>query len=143
MAAVHPSRSARAGDQGLRNSSPRPVGALADRLYEVVFRAVFHQGQHRTAEPPAGQPRPEAAGNISRFPGYAGRAEDLSVVVAAARQSQAVSQGQRAGRSVPLMMAGPPIVPLPPSAAPLCTVVAPLIEPLTIKVPASTVVAPV
>ena len=35
MAAVHPSRSARAGDQGFRNSSPRPVGALADRLYEI------------------------------------------------------------------------------------------------------------
>ena len=67
MAAVHPSRSACAGDQGLRNSSPRPVGALADRLYEIIFRAVFDQGQHRTPESSAGQTRAEAARNGPRF----------------------------------------------------------------------------
>ena len=67
MAAVHPSRSACAGDQGLRNSSPRPVGALADRLYQVVFRAVFDQGQHRAPESSAGQTCAEAARNGPRF----------------------------------------------------------------------------
>lgn len=67
MAAVHPSRSARAGDQGLRNSSPRPVGALADRLYEIIFRAALNQGQHRTTESSAGQTRAEAARNSPRF----------------------------------------------------------------------------